>query len=92
MNRHSITLFVVLVAIGIGMFFLVSFQHSRGFGAPVATLGGEGGLVVGGVPASGGLVINTSGLNLNPDGRSDLQAEIEATTPAATGDAGASCN
>jgi hypothetical protein len=85
-------LLLVLVAIGVGMFFLVSAQHSRGFGAPMASIGGEGGLVVGGAPAAGGLVISTQGVNVNTTGQSNLPAQIESNLPAAPADAGASCN
>lgn len=51
-NRHSVVLFIVLVAIGFGLFTMVNFQKQNAF-APAAPSSG-GGLVINVLP--GGLL------------------------------------
>lgn len=74
-NRHSILLFVVLVAIGFGLFTMVGFQKKNAF-APVATTSG-GGLVINVLP--GGIVPGAGTTSV------DTTVPAAADAPAADG-------
>lgn len=79
-NRHSIVLFIVLVAMGFGLFTMVGFQKKNAI-APVASSGG--GLVINvapGVVPSTSVTNDTSGAATAP-AASDTSAADGAACP-----------
>lgn len=76
-NRHSVLLFIVLVAIGFGLFTMVGFQKKNAF-APVSATSG-GGLVINVNP--GGIVAPSTGTTAG----SESAPAAEAAPAAADG-------
>jgi hypothetical protein len=83
-NRHSIVLFVILVAIGFGLFTMMGFQRKNAF-APVAATTGGGGLVINVLP---GGVAPTSATDVNTDNSNAGTTPVVEEAPA---DSGATC-
>lgn len=75
-NRHSIVLFIVLVAMGFGLFTMVGFQRKNAI-APVASTGG--GLVVN---VGSGIIPSTTVTN---DGSGATTAPVVDDAAAADG-------
>ena len=91
MNKHSIVLFVLLVAIGVGMGAAIDWQKSQ---APaLGAAGGTASAAAATAPAGGGLVINGMAVGAAPPAQGATPAAAPespaAVTPAHSADAAA---
>ena len=90
MNKHSIVLFVLLVAIGVGMGAAIDWQKSQ---APALGAAGGTASAATAVPAGGGLVINGMAVGAAPPAQGATPAAAPespaAVTPAHSADAAA---
>lgn len=78
MNRHSLVLAVLLVAIGTGMFALVKVQHDQA-SIPMGTSNGAGGLIIN--APSAGTGAQPAAASAAPTGSIELPAADAAACP-----------